>query len=95
MKTIMVKKMMPDGSACPKCQQVQQILESRGYLDKIDRIVMASPKEPNGEGMQLVKRHKMKLAPFFVVEKDDGEASVYTSYITFIKEVLEPGAVER
>lgn len=89
MNITMVKKIMPDGSQCPKCQEVTQMLEDRGHLGKIGKIVEASPKDPKGEGMQLVKKFKMKRAPFFVVEKDDGSEAVYDVALKMVKEVLE------
>ena len=89
MTITMVKKIMPDGSPCPKCQDVVKLLEDRGYGDRITKSVDASPKDPKGEGMLLVKKHKMKRAPFFVVDKDDGNTVVYDSALKMIKEVLE------
>ena len=48
----MVERIMPDGSLCPKCRDVLELLERRGLRDRIDRIVPASPKEPDGPGMR-------------------------------------------
>jgi hypothetical protein len=89
MNITMVKKIMPDGSPCPKCQDVTKMLEERGLMDRIEKVVDASPKDPAGEGMKLVKKFKMKRAPFFVVEKDDGAEVVYDSALKMIKEVFE------
>jgi hypothetical protein len=89
MTITMVKRVMPDGKPCPKCQDVVRLLEDRGYSTRIDRTVEASPREPNGEGMRLVKTFKMKRAPFFVVQQDDGGEVVYDSALRLIKEVFE------
>ena len=83
----MVQKKMPDGSICPKCRDVQKLLEDRGLSDRIDRCVEASPKEPDGEGMQLVKKHKIKKAPFFIVETDDGEITVFDSVLRMLRDL--------
>ncbi|MDP6848814.1 MAG: hypothetical protein QGI24_08510 [Kiritimatiellia bacterium] len=88
MKITMVKKIMPDGSDCPKCLDVLGLLENRGHMDKISAVLEASPKDPAGEGMQLVKRLKMKRAPFFLVEKDDGSEIVFDSVLRMLKEVF-------
>jgi len=79
---------MPDGSLCPKCRDVLELLEKRGLRDRIDRIVPAAPKEPDGEGMRLVRRHRMKRAPFFVVEGEDGTETVYASVLQMIGELF-------
>jgi len=88
MKITMVKKIMPDGSPCPKCQGVLDLLQDRGLLDKIDLMLEASPKDPDGEGMKLVKKLRIKRAPFFVVEKDDGTEKVYDSVLRMLKELF-------
>ena len=89
MKITMIEKIMPDGSLCPKCQEVLALLEKRGYRERIDRILDASPKDPNGEGIKLVKKHRIKRAPFFVVERDDGTEKVYDSVLRMLEEVFE------
>ncbi len=91
MNITMVKRIMPDGSPCPKCQDVLKLLEDRGYSARIDRTLEASPRDPDGEGMRLVKALKMKRAPFFVVKKDDGSEVVYDSALRMIKEIFEQG----
>ena len=88
MKITMIEKIMPDGSLCPKCQEVIALLTDRGYRDKIDTILAASPKDPDGEGMRLVKKHKIKRAPVFIVEKDDGTEAVYDSVLRMLHDVF-------
>ena len=94
MKITMVQKRMPDGSMCPKCREVRQLLEDRCLLDRIHRFVEASPKDPEGEGMQLVRKHRMKRAPFFIVEHGDGAVTVYDSVLRMHRDLFsdqEPG----
>ena len=88
MTITMVSKIMPDGKYCPKCQDVRKLLEDRGHMKKIDQILGASPKDPEGEGMQLVNRLKIKRAPFFLVTEDDGSEKVYDSVLRMIKQVF-------
>jgi len=89
MRITMVKKIKADGSPCRKCADVEQRLAAGGHLEKIDRIVIADERDPASEGMQLAARHAVDLAPFFIVERDDGTTQVYTVYFRFLKEVLE------
>jgi hypothetical protein len=91
----MVKRIMPDGSDCPKCKDVMAILKARGLANRIDRVLAASPESPQGDGMQLARRLQVRYAPFFVIEEEDGSETVYTSVLKMIKEVLcEPGPLE-
>ena len=78
---------MEDGSDCPKCRQVSELLEKKGLLARIHRTVIADPKDPEGEGMKLVKLWGMKRAPFFIVEHN-GAPKVYASALEFIKKEL-------
>lgn len=89
MHITMVKKIKADGSPCRKCADVENRLADAGHLRRIDRIVVADERDPASEGMQLAARHKVDLAPFFIVERDDGTTQVYTIYFRFLKEVLE------
>lgn len=57
-------------------------------MDRIDRVVIADERDPGSEGMLLAKRHQVDLAPFFMVEDDEGPVRVYTVYFRFLKEVL-------
>lgn len=89
MRITMVKKIKADGSPCRKCTDVEQRLAAGGHMHRIDRVVIADERDPGSEGMQLATRHGVDLAPFFIVERDDGDTQVYTVYFRFLREVLE------
>ena len=82
-----VKKVLDDGSECPKCRQISKLLDKEGLLGFIDRTVIADSKDPSGEGMKLVKLWGMKRAPFFIVEQGN-EHKVYQSALEFIRKEL-------
>ena len=89
MTITMVKKITLDGEPCRKCAEVDEKLSAAGLTDKIDRIVIADERDQDSEGMQLAKEHSVELAPFFIVENDDGSTQIYTVYFRFVKEVLQ------
>jgi hypothetical protein len=89
MKIIFVKKIKADGNACKKCVDVEKRLRDNDQLDGIDEIVIADERDQNSPGMQLAKLHRVDVAPFFLVEQDDGTSRVYTIYFQFVKEVLQ------
>ena len=39
--------------------------------------------------LELAKQHGVEQAPFFLIEKDNGEIDIYTIYFQFVKEVLQ------
>jgi len=84
----MVKKILENGSECPKCKQTTQFLKEKGFFDKIDKIVFADTRDVQGEGMKLVKQWRMKKAPFFIVE-NEGRTAIYTSVMELIKKELQ------
>ena len=88
MKITLVKKIKADGEPCKKCQEVEQRLKDSELMDRIDHIVIADEHDPESEGMQLAATHKVDLAPFFIVEDDEGNTTIYTIYFKFVKEVL-------
>jgi hypothetical protein len=88
MRITMVKKIKADGSPCRKCADVERRLAEGGYLPRIDRVVVADERDPASEGMVLAGLHGVEVAPFFIVERDDGSTQVYTIYFRFLKEVL-------
>lgn len=90
MKTVMVKKILADGSPCKKCGEVLTKLESSGLLELIDEIVIADERDETSPGMVLAKELAVERAPFFVVYRENAEPEVHTIYIKFAKEVLEP-----
>lgn len=88
MKITLVKKILADGSPCKKCGDVLEKLETSGHMSKIDQVLIADERDPESEGMVIAKRHDVNRAPFFVVEKDGEDTTVYTVYFKFVKEVL-------
>lgn len=89
MKITMVKKVMPDGSLCKKCQDVQQRLESSGHINKIDQFITAIDGDVGSAGALLAEFYQVDKAPFFVVEEENKDPVVYTIYFKLVKEVLE------
>jgi len=89
MHITMVKKILADGSPCRKCAEVEARLRDSGNLDRIDTIAIADERDPDSEGQKLARRHNVDLAPFFIVEQDDGSTRVYTIYLRFLREVLQ------
>ena len=88
MKITFVKKILADGSPCKKCGEVLEKMETSDQLRFIDKIVIADEADPESEGMQLAKAHDVNRAPFFIVEKNEGEAEIYTVYFKLVKDVL-------
>lgn len=88
MRITFVKKIKADGSPCRKCAEVQARLEKDGYIDKIERTVIADERDTNSEGMQLAKQFDVDRAPFFIVENEGQEPLVYTVYFKLVNEVL-------
>jgi len=84
----LVKKILVDGSPCPKCKDVLERLERDNYIDRIDNIVIADERREESEGMFLARLHGVDCAPFFIVDRPDG-SDVYTSYFRFVKQVLQ------
>ncbi len=89
MKITLVKKINSDGKPCKKCADVEKRLLDSGQMQRINEIIIADEREPEGLGMQLAKQHRVELAPFFLVQNDDGTTQVYTVYFQFVKEVLQ------
>ena len=90
MRTItLVKKIKADGNLCRKCADVSRRLEQDGLSARIDRVLIADERAPEGAGMRLARRYAVDRAPFFLVEDDTGRVCVYTVYYRFVKEVLE------
>lgn len=85
----LVKKIKADGSPCRKCADVLARLEQGGWMGAIDHVAVADERDPASEGMQLAARFGVDAAPFFVVETGAAPPQIYTSYIRFLKDVLE------
>lgn len=90
MKITMVKKVLPDGTACRKCQEVHARLTESGWLEKIDQVLEARQGDPQSPGMRMAHQYQVTQAPFFVVEQPGQPAQVYTVYLKLVKEVLAP-----
>lgn len=90
----MVKKILPDGSPCPKCLEVERRLRDEGLLGKIDEVLWADERDPESEGMRLARQHQITRAPFFIVEDEGRPARLYTSYLKFAREVLSQNTSE-
>ena len=91
MHITMVKKIMADGSPCRKCADVEQRLHAAGLTERIDTVAIADERDPGSPGMQLARKHDIERAPFFIVEDDAGNTSIYTIYHQLLKEVLGVG----
>lgn len=94
MHITLVKKIKADGTPCRKCAEVDQRLKQAGLDARIDRVVIADERDLDSEGMQLAQKHGVELAPFFIVEQDDGTYQTYTVYFRFVKEVLQAETTE-
>ena len=90
MKITLVKKILPDGRPCRKCVDVQEKLERSGHIDRIDEVLEAHESDPQSPGMLLAKEHEINRAPFFIVEQAGEPPQIYTVYMKFLLEVLEP-----
>ena len=95
MKITFVKKIKADGNPCRKCSDVEQRLLEGDFMSLIDETVVADERDTNSLGMLLARQHEVELAPFFVVEHDDGKIEIYTVYFKLVKEVLQPAVENR
>ena len=94
MKITFVKKIKSDGSPCRKCVEVESRLEKDGYMQAINRTVIADERDKNSEGMKLAKAYQVNQAPFFIVEENAKTAEVYTVYFKLVNEVLNGSSNE-
>ena len=84
-----VKKILQDGSPCPKCADVQNKLDASGQINHITRTIIADERDDESEGMQLARKFNVERAPFFIVEQQNQAPQIYTVYMKFVKEVLD------
>ncbi len=91
MRVTMAKKRLLNGEPCKKCVDAETLLKNRGLWSRIDQVVWAIEGDPESAGLKLAAEHKVELAPFFVVQEDNGQTRVYTSTLQFIKEALGAG----
>jgi len=87
MDIVYVKKVLADGSICPKCADVDARLETSGQRTAITQTVIADERDPDSNGMHLAAAHDVHVAPFFIVTTD-AKTTVYTSYLKFSREVF-------
>ena len=87
-KITFVKKIFADGSPCKKCGEVMEKMEAANQMRFINAVVIADEANPESEGMLLAKQYDISKAPFFLVEKDDGQIDIYTIYFKLVKDVL-------
>lgn len=95
MKIILVKKILSDGSPCRKCGEVLDRLEKADQMKFIDEVVVADERNPLSSGMLLAAQHHVDRAPFFIVEQDNGQVTIYTVFLQFVKEVLKQKIEEK
>jgi len=86
-----VKKILADGELCKKCEEVSERLSSEGLIDSIDHIAIADERDADSEGMRLANKYQIGRAPFFLVEDDSGEVTVFDIYFKFKKYMKEQG----
>ena len=85
----LVKKRKADGNLCRKCDDVSRRLQRDGLAARIDRVVIADEREPEGLGMRLAREHDVDRAPFFLVTDDSSQVRVYTVYHRLVEAVLK------
>ncbi|MCO6056959.1 hypothetical protein NG726_09790 [Pseudomonas sp. MOB-449] len=90
MRITLVKKVLADGQDCRKCRDVMERLERGGYLDRIDRILVADERNLASAGWMAAQHYGVDSAPFFVVRHDDGREQVYSVFLAFLRDVLQP-----
>lgn len=95
MKITYVKKIKADGSPCKKCAEVTERLEKADQMKFIDEVVIADERDPGSPGMIIARDFAVDRAPFFLVENDQGEGTIYTVYFKFVKEVLNQQADDK
>ncbi len=82
-----VKKVLMDGTPCRKCAEVEVRLRKQGYWARLDRVLVADEREPDGEAWQLAAEYGVRVAPFFIVA-DGTHTEVYTIYLQMVREVF-------
>ena len=80
-KITYVKKIKMDGTPCKKCGDVTERLEKADQLKLIDSVEIADERDDSSIGMAIAAKHSVERAPFFVVEKTDG--NVCSSFYKF------------
>jgi hypothetical protein len=83
-----VKKILADGSACPKCGDVESRLRDGGHWQRLDSVLIADERDPDSPGMKMAHDLTVDRAPFFVV-RDGDDTQVYTVFFKFLRDVLD------
>ena len=86
MRITMVKKRLANGDPCEKCAQTEEMLRRRNLWHAIDDVVWAQEGDKNSPGAILGKRHSVEVAPFFILEAEDGGETIYTSPLRMIRD---------
>ena len=86
-----VKKILANGELCKKCQEVSERLSSEQLIGVIDHIAIADERDADSEGVRLAKQHNVERAPFFLVEDEAGEVTVFDIYFKFKKHMAAQG----
>ena len=86
-KITFVKKILVDGSPCPKCVDIERKLVEGNHMESITEILIADERDPESPGMKLAADHQVTRAPFFLVE-EAGNIEIFTVYFKFLKQVL-------
>ena len=75
---------------------IEARLEKDGLAQAIDRCIYMDPNTPGlDEGTKLAAKHDVKVAPFFVVNTENGDAQtedVYTVYMKMKRQVFNQKA---
>ena len=83
-KVAFVKKKLETGEWCAKCNDVSERLEKDGTSKFIDHIAVADVNDPESEGIQLARKHKVERAPFFIVnDTETNTVQVFDVYFKF------------
>ena len=86
-----VKKILADGQLCKKCKEVSERLCAENLMDVIDHIAIADERDADSEGVRLAKQHNVERAPFFLVEDEAGNITVFDIYFKFKKHMASQG----
>jgi phosphoadenosine phosphosulfate reductase len=92
MRFTMVKKRLANGEPCEKCAQTEQMLKKKGHWDRIDEVLWAIEGDDGSPGAQVAAHHKIKLAPFFIVDDESGTETVVTSALRLVRQYFETAA---
>lgn len=81
-----VKKLLPNGAVCPKCQELHERLVAESLIQYVNQILIADENDYSSPGQRLARQHNVETAPFFVV--DDGDQVHIFSKLSHFKHCL-------